>query len=137
MGTVYTEITLMNVFDEKKFREGLIGEQDVRSATVTAVVDTGAMTLVITEELREKLGLAIKGEKIAHTANGQRVSCGITEAVEIYWKNRNTTQKALVIPGAETVLLGALPLEDMDLVVKPVTGELVGAHGDTVEVLAL
>ena len=137
MGTVYAEITLKNAFDDGKFREGLIGEQDARSVTVTAVVDTGAMTLVITEELRQKLGLRIVGEKFAKTANGQRVSCGITEAVEIYWKNRNTTLQAVIIPGAEAVILGTIPLDDMDLVVKPDTRELVGAHGDIVEVLVL
>ena len=137
MGTVYAEITLKNAFDGGKFREGLISEQDVRSATITAIVDTGAASLVITEELRQELGLAITGNKIARTANGQRVSCDVTEAVEIHWKNRNTTLPAVVIPGADTVLLGAIPLEDMDLLVKPVSRELVGAHGDTVEFLAL
>ena len=137
MGTVYAEITLKNAFDGGKFREGLIGEQDVRSATITAIVDTGAASLVITEELRQELGLAITGNKIARTANGQRVSCDVTEAVEIHWKNRNTTLPAVVIPGADTVLLGAIPLEDMDLLVKPVSRELVGAHGDSVEFLAL
>jgi len=137
MGTVYAEITLKNAFDEKKVQEGLIGEQDVRSITVTALVDTGAMSMVITEDLRQKLGLTIRGQKIAQTANGQRVPCGVTEPVEIHWKNRSTTLPAVVIPGAETVLLGAIPLEDMDLVVKPATMELVGAHGDSVECLAM
>ena len=137
MGTVYAEITLRNAFDAKKASEGLIEEQNVRSVTVNAVVDTGAMSLVITEELRQKLGLTITGEKFARIANGERAPCGVTEAVGIHWKNRNTTLPAVVIPGAETVLLGAIPLEDMDLMVKPVTGELVGAHGDTVEFMAL
>ena len=42
MGTVYAEITLKNTTDNEIFKRGLIKEQDVRSATVTAVVDTGA-----------------------------------------------------------------------------------------------
>ena len=137
MGTVFAEITLKNAFDEGKFREGLISEQEVRSVTVTALVDTGAMSMVITEELRQKLGLIIIKEKIVQIANGQRVSCGVTEAVEIHWKNRSSTLSAVVIPGAEIVLLGAIPLEDMDLIVEPVNRELVGAHGDIVETFAL
>ena len=137
MGTVHAEITLKNVIDGADCKRGIIKEQDVRSATVTAVVDTGAMSLVITEELRQKLGLAVTGEKIARTASGQRVSCDLTEAVEVRWKNRVSILSALVIPGAETILLGAIPLEDMDLIVNPVTQELAGAHGDIVEFLAL
>ena len=53
--------------------------------------------------------------------------------VDIYWKNRSSSQRAVVIPGAEDVLLGAIPLEDMDLMVNPVNQELVGIHGDIVE----
>jgi hypothetical protein len=41
-------------------------------------------------------------------------------------------QPALLLPGAEEVLLGAIPLEDMDLVVDPAVRELKGAHGDEV-----
>ena len=137
MGTVYAEITLKNAIDNGNYDRGLIKEEDVRSITVTAIVDTGAMSLVITEELRQKLGLAIRGEKPVLIANGQRMSGKITEPVEICWKNRFSSQNAVVIPGAEKVLLGAIALEDMDLIVNPVTRELVGAHGDIAETMAL
>ena len=136
MGTVFAEITLKNASDTGKAQEGLFKEEDIRSVTVNSIVDTGSMSLVITEELRQKLGLRINGEKSVRTANGQRVSCGLTEAVEIHWKNRISILSAVVIPGAEFVLLGAIPLEDMDLMVNPVTQELVGIHGDSVECMA-
>ncbi|MCL2319153.1 MAG: retroviral-like aspartic protease family protein [Treponema sp.] len=137
MGTVHAEITLKNPIDIADYKRGFIKEHDVRSVTVTAVVDTGAMTLVINEELRQKLGLIIKEEKPVLIANGQRIKCKVTEAVDIHWKNRGSSQRAVIIPGAEKVLLGAIPLEDMDLIVNPVTQELVGAHGDIAETLAL
>ena len=97
---------------------------------MTAVVDTGEMNLCITEELCKKLGLEIKGEKNAVVANGQRISCKVTEPVEVHWKNRDTVVPAMVVPGAEHILLGAIPLEGMDLMVNPVSQELVGVHGD-------
>jgi clan AA aspartic protease len=137
MGMVFAEITLTNVYDCGKAQEGLIKPEDVRSATVTAIVDTGSINLVITEELCQKLGLMIKGEKIAHIANGERISCKVTDAVEIRWKDRDTVVPALVIPGAEKILLGAIPLEGMDLMVNPVTQELAGVHGNKVEFLVL
>ena len=137
MGTVHAELTLKNAIDIADYERGLIKEQDVRSVIVKAVVDTGAMSLVISEELRKKLGLTVKGEKMALVANGQRVLCKVTEAVEIRWKDRYSSIPAVVIPGAAKVLLGVIPLEDMDLIVNPVTQELVGAHGDVIECLAL
>ena len=136
MGMVYAEITLKNVKDEGKAEGGLIKAEDIRTATVTAVVDTGSMNLVITEELRQKLGLNVKGEKTARVANGQRVTCQVTEAVEVHWKDRDMVLPAMVIPGAEVVLLGAIALEGMDLIVNPTTRELVGAHGDEIEYIA-
>ena len=137
MGTVRAEITLRNVADEDKAEEGLIREDEVRSITVNAVVDTGASTVVINEELRQKLGLAKLEERRAKLADGNRVPCWRTDPVAIYWKNRRCVCEALVVPDANKVLLGALPLEDMDLMIHPKTRELVGVHGDDVEYMAL
>jgi clan AA aspartic protease len=137
MGMVYTEITLKNSHDEAFVKQGYIKPEEVRTATVMAIADTGSMYLVITEELRQQLGLEIKGEKTANIANGQRVTCPITDAVEVRWKDRFMFIPAMIIPGAKKVLLGALALEGMDLMVNPVTQEVVGAHGDVEEVLAL
>jgi len=136
MGTTYAEITLKNSRDAGNAREGLIEENEVRSLTVQAVVDTGAITLVINEELQQKLGLTVINKKFAYVANGQRVPYDETEPVDIMWKNRNASVNAAVIPGARTVLLGAIPLEAMDLMVNPVTQELVGAHGDSAVIFA-
>jgi clan AA aspartic protease len=133
MGMIQTEITLRNAVDESKAREGQIGEQKIRSITVNAVVDTGAASLVISEELREKLGLRIVEERSVKLANGSRTACKLTEAVEVHWKDRHWPCAAVVIQNAETVLLGAILLEGMDLMINPKTQELVGVHGDTVE----
>ena len=43
----------------------------------------------------------------------------------------------MVIPGAQEVLFGALALEGMDLMVNPVTQEVVGVHGEDEEHYAL
>jgi clan AA aspartic protease len=133
MGMVHAEIILKNAFDAENAQRGNIKAEEVRATTVTAVVDTGAMSLFITEELRNKLGLAVRGEKTATTANGQQVICQVTDAVVIIWKNRDWAQPALVIPGGNKVLLGAIALEGLDLMVNPVSQELVGVHGDEVE----
>jgi len=137
MGIVHTEITLQNYDDVSDFDKKRIGEKEIRQATVTAVVDTGSMYMVINEDLSQKLGLRVKGEKTAHIANGQRLKCKLIEAVKVQWKNRNTVVPAIIIPGSEKVLFGAIALEGMDLMVNPVNQEVVGAHGDREEFLAV
>ena len=137
MGTVYEEITLRNMRNVVNAQIGISSEQDITSIQVTAVVDTGAASLVINEELFQKLGLRVSYEKTARVADGRRVYCKVTEPVEVLWKNRRTSCEAMVIPGAETVLLGAIALEGMDLMVDPVNRVLIGVHGDEEEYLAL
>ena len=132
MGIVYAPIILKNAGDVSNADRGIISEREIRETSVTALVDTGAGTLVIDEEICQKLGLKIKGLRGAYIANGERAICKITEPVEIHWKNRQTTFSAVVIPGLEQVLLGSIPLQDMDLIVHLSKGELVGAHGDEV-----
>ena len=129
MGLVKAEITLKNSRDKMKAEEGYIKEQEIRQTTVQAVVDTGAMTLVINEQLRQQLGLGVVGEKVATLADNTKKAVKIAEAVEVHWKNRSMTCQPWVV-SAGRILLGAIPLENMDLMVDPGSQTLVGAHGD-------
>ena len=130
MGTVYAKITLKNARDVGNARHGLIKEPEVREMTVRAMVDTGAITLVINDAMRQQLGLGIESTCEATLANDRKEVCQLTEPVTIYWENRMTSCQALVVPGKGEALLGAMPLEGMDLMVNPVDRKLVGVHGD-------
>jgi clan AA aspartic protease len=124
------EITLANPHDATNVRHGIIKETEARRFTVKALVDTCAWTLVINEATRAKLGLDINGSMGATLADGSTSTYDQTEGVDIQWKDRITTQPALVVPNADAVLLGALPLEALDLMADPVNERLVGVHGD-------
>jgi len=129
MGLVHAEITLKNLRDKIMVEEGYKKEPEVRQTTVKAVVDTGAMTLVINEQLRQQLGLGVVGEKPATLADNTKKTVQIAEAVEVHWKNRSMICQPWVV-SAGRILLGAIPLENMDLIVDPGSQMLVGAHGD-------
>jgi predicted aspartyl protease len=130
MSTFKEEITLANARDVGNVREGLIADTKIRKITIEAVPDTGAWTLVINEETRQKLGLAIEGSIASTLADGSTTTYNQTEAIKIQWKDRSTTQQALLVPEADDILLGALPLEALDLMVDPVNERLAGVHGD-------
>ena len=137
MGHVFAEITLKNVYDMGLASNRHIKEEDVRSLTIKALVDTGATMLSINEETRQKLGLKLIGTAPIRIANGTWVTCQVTEPVEIIWKNRFASFYAYVVPGSDITLLGIIPLEALDLMVNPNTQELVGVHGDEWSFLAM
>jgi clan AA aspartic protease len=135
MGEVHTEITLVNNEDQCAANRGFIPQDQVRQLTVNALVDTGAWTLVINEETRRKLGLNVKRTSEATLAGGIKAPSQITEFVVVRWKDREAACEAVVLPGETETLLGAYPLEGMDLIVHPQRREVTGAHGDTMRIV--
>jgi len=136
MGNVFAEITVKNNRDLFNAQDGVIPENEVRTVTLNALVDTGATTLVINEDICRQLGLSIIDTRTANLAGGTKMECKITEPVQIQWKNRQVDINAMVLPG-DKVLLGVIPLEFMDLMVDPVRRELTGAHGDQIVSLVM
>jgi clan AA aspartic protease len=131
MSTVKTMITLKNATDVELVERGHITDEQVHTLTVEALADTGAWTLVIDTHTCQKLGLRLKGPEPGVLADGSTVIYQVTDGVEVHWQNRHTICPALVVPRADDILLGALPMEGMDLIVHPRKEEVVGAHGDT------
>jgi len=136
MGTVYAELTLRNLEDVTLAKQGFMKPENIRTATVTAIVDTGSYSLMLDEQTVQKLGLGTTGEQRIRIANGERIVCPVTTPVEINWKDRQSVMSVISVSGLPQNLLGLLPLEDMDLIVHPHKHELVGAHGDEMEFMA-
>jgi clan AA aspartic protease len=131
MSVIYTEITLKNAVDVSNFTTGIVKNQnEIRQTTVPALVDTGAWTLVINEAIRDQLGLQIIGTDSGTLADGTKETFNVAGPLEIIWKDRRTICVALVLPTADEVLLGAIPLEALDLTINPRKEEITGAHGD-------
>jgi len=136
MGTVYAELTLRNEWDVGQAAKGVIKNDEIRTVTVTAIVDTGSYSLMIDEQTMQQLGLGVTGEKRIRIANGERTVCPVTTPIEINWKDRQSVMRVISVPGLPQTLLGLLSLEEMDLIVHPNKHELVGAHGDEIEYMA-
>jgi len=89
---------------------------------VNALADSGAVHLCIPERVRAKLRLKAIDEKVVTLADGSRKSVPYVGPIEIRFKNRVGFTGALVM--GDQVLVGAIPMEDMDLVVIPRTRAL-------------
>jgi len=116
MGTVYAELTLRNSEDVTLVKRGFMKPENIRTVTVTAIVDTGSYSLMLDEETTQKLGLGKTGEQRIRIANGERVVCPVTTPVEINWKDRQSVMRVITVPGLPQILLGLLPMEEIDLI---------------------
>jgi clan AA aspartic protease len=84
---------------------------------VEALADSGANYLCIPERVARQLQLAGTMNKEVTIANGSRVMCPYVGPIHVHFENRDCYVGALVM--GDEVLLGAIPMEDMDLVVLP------------------
>ncbi len=84
---------------------------------VEALADSGAVFLCIPDHIANQLQLELDSEREVTTADGHRRMCRYVGPVRIRFENRSCYVGAIVI--GDEVLLGAIPMEDMDLVVLP------------------
>ena len=119
MGLIYADITLQNSGDLEMQRRGIMPNEDVRQMNVKALVDTGALTLTINDKIAKQLDLAVQDRVVIELADGTRDKADLVGPVTIRFDNRITVCTALVLPDATEVLLGAIPMEGMDVVIDP------------------
>lgn len=125
MGYVFAEIELINGDDLALNRRGILAENEIRRVVNVALVDSGALDLVINEEVQERLSLPVLHRRTIWLADETQREVDMVGPVEVRFENRSTIVKAIVLPGAEEVLLGAIPLEGLDVFIDPANERLV------------
>lgn len=124
MGIIYADIELINSDDLGLARRSIIGEEEVKRLNVKMLVDTGAYNLCINESIQAQLNLPYIEKRKAQMANGNIEEFDVVGPVVVKFKNRRTVCNALVLSGNNEPLLGAIPLEDLDVVIHPLRQEL-------------
>src|SRR2546423_447008 len=111
MGLINAKVTLNNP-----------RKPELHPVEVDALADSGAVHLCIPPHIQIQLGLEEVTKKEVTLADGGRKLVPYVGPVELRFKNRVGFAGALVM--GDEVLLGAIPMEDMDLVVIPKTRSL-------------
>ena len=106
MGLIYSDIELANA-----------RQDDLLPMTVNALVDSGALHLCIPEHVANQLGLAELDKREVTVASGERRMVPYVGPIRVRFQNRQCMVGALVM--GDQALLGAIPMEDMDLVISP------------------
>lgn len=109
MGHVITEVELSNPREPKR-----------RPVVIKARADTGSMMLCVPDDVAQQLGVELESMRNVEVADGRRASVPYVGPVQVRFGNRTCFVGALVM--GNEVLLGAVPMEDMDLVVNPKLG---------------
>jgi clan AA aspartic protease len=95
---------------------------DLQPVEVDALADSGAVHLCMPTHVQLQLGLEEIAKKEVTLADGGKKLVPYVGPVELRFKNRVGFTGALVM--GDQVLLGAIPMEDMDLVIIPKTRTL-------------
>jgi len=112
MDLVKAEIELSNPRDKNN-----------RSITTQSLVDTGSLHLCIPEHIAIQLELDELYKREVTTADGKKRLVPYMGSISIKFENRGCFTGALVL--GDEVLLGAVPMEDMDLLVSPAKQALI------------
>ena len=119
MGLIYADLELVSAGDKELARQGYINKEDIKKEKVTALVDSGAYMMCINEHIKTQLDLPVVDIMEAELADGTLQKMDVVGPLIINFKNRTTSCNAAVLPGESEVLLGAIPMEDMDVVLVP------------------
>jgi predicted aspartyl protease len=117
MGRFNVEFEVANYGDMILAQRGLMPEDQIRRQTVQGVVDSGAARLVLPQSLVKHLGLTLGEKMVVRYADGRRAERRQAEGVYVELLGRHSTFTALVEPKRDTALIGAIVLEDLDLLV--------------------
>ena len=124
MGFIYTNIELSNRYHELLVLDGLKKPEDLLKLKVRALVDTGSITIAINEEIQAKLKFPVLTKMPTTLADGSKLVLDYVDQIVIRFGNRECIVQGYVLPGDSEVLLGAIPIEYMDVVIDLKNQEL-------------
>jgi clan AA aspartic protease len=113
MGEVRVKARLTNPYDELRARHGEISADEIRTYEADAMIDSGAVRMIIPPQVFERLGLESVRGAVAEYADGRKDAVRLTDGLQIEIMGRHTTDDALVL--GDEVLIGQTVLEKLDL----------------------
>jgi clan AA aspartic protease len=125
MGLVYADIQLTSIKDIVLAGAGYMPSDKIKTVNVSALVDSGAYMLAINETVQGQLQLPFLRREPSTLADDSVIELDIVGPVEVRFENRTTNVDAVVLPGDAEVLLGAIPMEAMDVLIDPLRRSLI------------
>jgi hypothetical protein len=125
MGVVHADIELINAEDIGMARRNLIGAEEIKRMRLSMLVVSGAYMMAINETIQSQLEFPFIEKRKVQLASGQVVEYDVVGPIDVRFANRRAVCSAFVLPGDSESLLGAIPMEEMDVLVHPKRQEFV------------
>lgn len=125
MGRFSVEVDLANNEDLYRAKAGLIPHDQIRRVRIRGVVDSGAMRLVLSAKVAQHLGVESTGNAKVRYADGRTAERAMVRDIHLSYGGREGVFSAVVEPDRESILIGAIVLEDLDFLVDCGTQRLV------------
>ena len=125
MGRVVVTATVDNLEDLWEVKKGTRRPEEVRRLEISeALVDTGAKLLSLPQRYIQQLGLERLESREPITTGGRR-SFDIYRVVELTVQGRRCVCDVASVPDECPVIIGYLPLEQLNFVVDPMQQKLI------------
>jgi len=125
VGRFSVDFEVANYADLIRARDGTLPPDRVRRETIRGLVDSGATKLVLPQAVVKRLGLSLGDPIKVRYADGRRAQRKGVEGVYVQLLGRHGTFTAICEPKREDALIGAIVLEDLDLLVDCVAQQVV------------
>ncbi len=116
MGEIKIKVELENFADRFIFLDKKIEEEEIRRYQMEAIVDTGAVMLMLPQDVVEKLGLKIARTVVVSYANEEREERPVAGTVTIKIGDRFMNTDCIVGPPLSEALIGQVIMEELDLI---------------------
>jgi predicted aspartyl protease len=126
------KLELANYSDVIAARLGNIRESEIRTTSVDGIVDTGAAHLVIPGSTARALGVGEIRKATARYADNHTAQRSVVGDVWLRLCDRESVFSAVVEPNRDTALVGAIVLEELDLLADCGTQKLHPRDPDTI-----
>ncbi len=117
MGRFSVMVDLTNDGDLIRAEAGLISADKVRRLRISGLVDSGATRLVIPESVAKQLGLELTGTTTVRYADGRTADRAVAQRIRLGYAGRESVFNAIIEPGRDAALIGAIVMEDLDLII--------------------
>jgi len=125
VGRVTIDFEVANYGDVIQAMQGTLDPDKVRRVTLKGIVDSWATRFVLPEKVVKQLGLPLRGKVKVRYADGRRATRSAAQGAQVTIMGREDTFGAVVEPGRSTALIGAIILEDLDLLIDCTHNRLV------------
>ena len=116
MGEIVVEAGLENAGDRVAFELGYHDESQIRHTQVDGIVDTGAVTLMLPQNVVERLGLKTRRTVVVTYADERKEERPVAGPVTIEICDRFMSIDCVVGPPLSQPLIGQVVLESLDLI---------------------